>query len=196
MLWRRKGTSLAKGEIVCNACRVARNPRPTRTVPVDEQLRRMTAARMAPVEITCPCGTTLMAPKHRKFCDACRAGRIGDHWRRKTVTRRGVAADGQRVTITELGDRDRWLCHLCLLGVDPRLTGLHPGRASFDHLIPISLVLVLATGAWLGGVVFGFWLPRFWLSRRKSKRLKAFNGSLADTITLIANAYRVCEEVQ
>jgi tight adherence protein B len=44
--------------------------------------------------------------------------------------------------------------------------------------------------AWLGGVVVGFWLPRFWLSRRKSKRLKAFNGGLADTITLIANALR------
>ncbi len=40
------------------------------------------------------------------------------------------------------------------------------------------------------GAVLGFWLPRFWLNRRKSKRLKAFNGALADTITLVANALR------
>jgi tight adherence protein B len=39
-------------------------------------------------------------------------------------------------------------------------------------------------------VLIGWWLPRFWLSRRKSQRLKAFNGRLADTITLIANSLR------
>ena len=40
------------------------------------------------------------------------------------------------------------------------------------------------------GALVGFWLPRFWLNRRKNGRLKAFNGRLADTITLIANALR------
>ena len=44
--------------------------------------------------------------------------------------------------------------------------------------------------AWVMGAVAGFWLPRFWLNRRKSNRLKAFNHGLADTITLIANALR------
>lgn len=44
--------------------------------------------------------------------------------------------------------------------------------------------------AWLVGLGLGFWLPNFWLGRRKSKRLKAFNGSLADTITLLANSLR------
>jgi tight adherence protein B len=43
---------------------------------------------------------------------------------------------------------------------------------------------------WVVGVGVGFWLPRFWLNRRKGKRLKAFNDSLADTITLLANALR------
>ena len=33
-------------------------------------------------------------------------------------------------------------------------------------------------------------LPRFWLGRRKSGRLNAFNKQLPDTITLIANALR------
>jgi tight adherence protein B len=33
-------------------------------------------------------------------------------------------------------------------------------------------------------------VPRFWLGRRKKKRLKAFNSRLADTVTLIGNALR------
>ena len=40
------------------------------------------------------------------------------------------------------------------------------------------------------GALIGFWLPRFWLNRRKSGRLNAFNKQLPDTITLIANALR------
>jgi tight adherence protein B len=44
--------------------------------------------------------------------------------------------------------------------------------------------------AWLIGGVVGWWIPRFWLNRRKGRRLKDFNRALADTITLIANALR------
>jgi tight adherence protein B len=40
------------------------------------------------------------------------------------------------------------------------------------------------------GVLFGFFIPRFWLGRRKNGRLGAFNKQLPDTITLIANALR------
>ena len=43
---------------------------------------------------------------------------------------------------------------------------------------------------WVVAAVVGFCLPRFWLNRRKAKRLKAFNAQLADTITLIGNALR------
>ncbi|HET7028602.1 MAG TPA: type II secretion system F family protein [Candidatus Limnocylindrales bacterium] len=46
---------------------------------------------------------------------------------------------------------------------------------------PIALLL---------GALLGFLLPRFWLGRRKSSRLNAFNKQLPDTITLIANALR------
>lgn len=64
--------------------------------------------------------------------------------------------------------------------------------------IPVAIWLLGATVvptlgnpiAWLVGAVVGWWLPRFWLGHRKNKRLKAFNGALADTITLIANALR------
>ena len=44
--------------------------------------------------------------------------------------------------------------------------------------------------AWVGGLAVGYWVPRFWLNRRKSKRLKAFNSGLSDTIMLLANSLR------
>jgi tight adherence protein B len=44
--------------------------------------------------------------------------------------------------------------------------------------------------ALLIGAFIGFLLPRFWLSRRKSGRLGAFNKQLPDTITLLANGLR------
>ena len=44
--------------------------------------------------------------------------------------------------------------------------------------------------ALLVGALIGFLLPRFWLGRRKSGRLNAFNKQLPDTIMLIANALR------
>jgi tight adherence protein B len=44
--------------------------------------------------------------------------------------------------------------------------------------------------AWILGLVVGWWLPRFWLNRRKSGRLKAFNSGLSDTIMLLANSLR------
>jgi tight adherence protein B len=46
---------------------------------------------------------------------------------------------------------------------------------------PISLLV---------GAFIGFMLPRFWLGRRKSGRLGAFNKQLPDTITLLANGLR------
>jgi tight adherence protein B len=40
------------------------------------------------------------------------------------------------------------------------------------------------------GLVIGFFIPRFWLARRRNGRLGAFNKQLPDTITLVANALR------
>lgn len=42
----------------------------------------------------------------------------------------------------------------------------------------------------LVGVILGWWIPRFYVGRRKTRRLNAFNDHLADTITLVANALR------
>ncbi len=69
----------------------------------------------------------------------------------------------------------------------------------FAAIVGIPLVMILLSPfigllgspiAWAIGVGVGFWLPKFWLNRRKSKRLKAFNSGLADTITLLANSLR------
>ena len=52
-------------------------------------------------------------------------------------------------------------------------------------LNPLQSPLALLIGA-----LFGFFLPRMWLGRRRASRLAAFNKQLPDTITLIANALR------
>lgn len=63
--------------------------------------------------------------------------------------------------------------------------------------VPI-LFLILSLGvpalrsplALLMGALVGFYLPKFWLGRRRGGRLRAFDKQLPDTITLIANALR------
>jgi tight adherence protein B len=52
------------------------------------------------------------------------------------------------------------------------------------------ILLLSSPLLWIGGLVVGYWLPKFWLKRRQGKRLKAFNSGLADTIMLIANSLR------
>jgi tight adherence protein B len=42
----------------------------------------------------------------------------------------------------------------------------------------------------LVALILGWWIPRFYVGRRKARRLAAFNDHLADTITLVANALR------
>ncbi len=42
----------------------------------------------------------------------------------------------------------------------------------------------------LVAVILGWFVPRYYVNRRKNKRLQAFNDNLADTITLVANALR------
>src|SRR4051794_10916808 len=57
----------------------------------------------------------------------------------------------------------------------------------FAAIVGIPLVMILLSTflaplgsplAWILGIVLGWWLPRFWLNRRKSGRLKAFNSGL------------------
>jgi tight adherence protein B len=66
------------------------------------------------------------------------------------------------------------------------MLGLPLGAIVLSPLVSVFSSPIL----WIGALVVGYWLPRFWLNRRKGKRLKAFNSHLADTIMLLANALR------
>ena len=57
--------------------------------------------------------------------------------------------------------------------------------------IPLAMILLSpfieafrSPLVWIIGGFVGFFIPRFWLSRRKNSRLNAFNKQLPDTITL------------
>ena len=65
------------------------------------------------------------------------------------------------------------------------------GLPAIAFLLGATVVPALGNPlAWVLAMIVGWWLPKFWLGRRKSGRLKAFNSRLADTITLIANSLR------
>src|SRR6185503_2747099 len=55
--------------------------------------------------------------------------------------------------------------------------------------VPLVMLLLSPLLPAIGNLI-GFFLPRFWLRRRKNGRLGAFNKQHPDTITLIANALR------
>ncbi len=57
-------------------------------------------------------------------------------------------------------------------------------------IFSVALPALRSPIALLPGVLFGFFLPRIWLGRRRSGRLGSFNKQLPDTITLLANALR------
>ena len=59
------------------------------------------------------------------------------------------------------------------------------------YLLGMTVLPALANPfALLIAGILGWWVPRYYVNRRKSKRLNAFNDHLADTITLVANALR------
>jgi tight adherence protein B len=64
------------------------------------------------------------------------------------------------------------------------------GLPALFYLLSVILPALRNPIALVIGLILGFLLPRFWLNRRKSGRLNAFNKQLPDTITLIANGLR------
>jgi tight adherence protein B len=52
-------------------------------------------------------------------------------------------------------------------------------------------ILILLVGA-----VVGYFIPAFWLKRRQAKRRAAFEGSLGDTVVLIANGVKAGYSIQ
>lgn len=73
-----------------------------------------------------------------RLCDGCRRSRRLAHYRRANTARRGALIAGERITLTQLGDRDGWRCHLCSKRVDRTFRSPDPRSATFDHLTPIS----------------------------------------------------------
>jgi tight adherence protein B len=83
------------------------------------------------------------------------------------------------------------------------IVGVPLGMVVLSPLVSVLSSPIL----WLVGIIIGWWVPKFWLGRRKSGRLKAFNSGLSDTIMLLANSLRagssflqsvemVCREAQ
>jgi len=60
-----------------------------------------------------------------------------DGWKRKNSIRRSIIKEGELISTDEIGDRDDWICHLCLEPINPTLKVPHPGSKTLDHLIPL-----------------------------------------------------------
>lgn len=71
-------------------------------------------------------------------------------------------------------------------------------KVSEYYAIRVGLALLLSLLLWIlrdpisgiAGLFIGYFLPRFWVGRRISGRLGAFNKQLPDTITLVSNSLR------
>lgn len=57
--------------------------------------------------------------------------------KRKRVKNKGTNSSADK-RINVLAERDGWICALCGEPIDPSLKGLHPMRATRDHIIPRS----------------------------------------------------------
>lgn len=53
--------------------------------------------------------------------------------------RRSLKQTGDKISIDKLGDRDGWICQICLESVDPKSRGTRPMSRSIDHVNPISM---------------------------------------------------------
>jgi len=136
---------------VCQPCRrLDPAKRPTQGLTRTQSLERARAAKRANqatlIEIRCPCGREFRAASGttRTYCDQCRKERRQDHYRRKGAIRRAArwgvtpSPTGERITISELGERCSWTCARCGEFVNRDLAYPDPWMPSFGHIIPIS----------------------------------------------------------
>jgi 5-methylcytosine-specific restriction endonuclease McrA len=49
-----------------------------------------------------------------------------------------LSAFVEDVSLDYIGNRDKWICHLCNQKVDKTLTGRNPFMPSLDHVLPLS----------------------------------------------------------
>lgn len=96
------------------------------------------AGRRVVREIPCmDCGAPVLSRANRQSCPDCKAQRNRSTNRRKNAKRKGAPV-GVRYTLTELGERDGWSCHLCTEPVDKTLPGTAAQGPTVDHLVPLS----------------------------------------------------------
>lgn len=155
LLWSGKG-ALPAGKRTCRECRRRRNL--THCVNGHEYTEATTYIGPSGYKQCRTCIRESPKPKYvRKFpracrdcakpfppgsqlrvCKSCRAQRQRDINRRKNIKRRGVLRAGEPYTLYEVGERDKWRCHLCRRKVNPNLSGLDAKGPTIDHLLPIS----------------------------------------------------------
>lgn len=124
----------ASGFVIYRECETCRSPFFSRQAEA-----RWCSMDCAGVEIDCiDCGQRVRGSWTQKRCADCADDAARAYWRRKNAVRRGADPVGRRMTIVELGDRDGWVCHLCLRPVYRSYRAPDPRSPTFDHLIPVS----------------------------------------------------------
>jgi 5-methylcytosine-specific restriction endonuclease McrA len=98
--------------------------------------QRSAARLLGRIGLTCVgCGVTFDATRKRLFHDDACAKRTAvraDKARRR-------AAGRIQIRIRDLCERDGWRCGLCHRVIRQDLAYPHPGSASLDHILPVSL---------------------------------------------------------
>jgi len=100
--------------------------------------------------VLCECGAE--RPKFGTYCDACRVLKRRDVRKRRRVLESNLGIRGENhrararrfgveyepVRLTQVYERDRWVCQLCRRRVDPHLKSPHPLSKTIDHIVPMS----------------------------------------------------------
>ncbi len=80
-----------------------------------------------------------------------------------------------------------------LARADLKITVAEFWAVNVISMIAVGTLAFLIYGGFilpLGGLILGFFLPKFYIKTRQKKRLAAFDGQLSDGITLMANGLR------
>lgn len=88
------------------------------------------------------CGLVFGANKRRKYYCSASCSKIAlDAWQLSYAHRRRALLASVTVEdfdITEIYERDGWICQICMEPIDPSLKGPHPRSKSIDHIVPLA----------------------------------------------------------
>ena len=88
----------------------------------------------------CKCCGSKKAAGRRRYCASCAARLVREQMRSERRRRRARErrAATEPFTLTEIAERDRFVCGICRKRVDMTRTVPHPRAPTIDHLIPLS----------------------------------------------------------